>query len=55
MMHEYRCTNEKCGHVFEWIVDSEDEEVKCEKCKSPAKMLKISLSKHGKHSSWPVK
>jgi putative FmdB family regulatory protein len=53
MMYEYKCT--KCGHIFEWIVDSEDEKVVCEKCKEPAQRVKIALSKHACRSSWAVK
>jgi len=55
MMHEYECTDEKCKHVFEWIVDSEDEKVFCEKCKAPAKRVRISLATHACRSTWPVR
>lgn len=55
IMYEYQCADEECKHIFDWIVDSEDEKVVCEKCGAPTKRLRISISKHGRHSSWPVK
>lgn len=55
MMYEYECTDKKCKHVFEQIVDSDKEEVRCEKCGAPANRIKISLATHVCRSTWPVK
>ena len=55
MLYEYKCTDKKCKHVFEVIVDSRDEKVACEKCEAPARRVRISLATHVCRSSWPVK
>lgn len=54
MMYEYECTDEKCGHKFDWIVDDKEEKVSCEKCGAEAKRVEIALSKHAKRQDWRV-
>ena len=52
MLREFECPS--CGHKFEEIQDK-DEKIICPKCDKEAKPIKISLSAHGKNSSWPVR
>ncbi len=59
-MREFKC--HACGHEFEELQRTkvvekkieEDEEIKCPECDARAKPVEISLSAHGKNSSWPV-
>jgi len=63
MLREFECP--KCGHKFEElqkvkISDGErgvkvEEKIECPLCHAEAKPIGISLSMHGKNSSWPVR
>ena len=54
MLREFKC--ESCGHEFEELQRSKDEKVKCPKCGEIVEYKTvISLSTHGKNSSWPVR
>lgn len=53
MLREFKC--ESCGHRFEEF-QKKDEKVKCPKCGEMVEYKPvISLSTHGKNSSWPVR
>jgi hypothetical protein len=63
MLREFECPS--CGHKFEELqkvkITAEEagveevEKIECPKCDAEAKPVGISLSMHGKNSSWPVK
>ena len=52
MLREWKCS--KCGHEFEEL-QKNGEKIHCPKCGANAEQVKISLSAHGKNSSWPVR
>lgn len=52
MLREWECP--KCGHLFEEL-QKKDEAIVCPKCGTVAKKVEISLSAHGKNSSWSVR